>query len=211
MWVYQQANTNGDPAPVTPSDYRNTESTPSINSENPTPSKENPEDRRPTPVETPKLTPIQASAPNHTPTPDPAATPIPTPTPDPTTTPIPTPVSSPAPTLALSPTIRPDSRIFLVVIDRNPRLAEPLHVQVLSTLITGVDGLSIEIHNAVCNNTEYIKTKEWVQLRCGYHEETQEQTVIEHITAWHESKGYLRCEADGIPNSLTMEFTCFVE
>ena len=86
-----------------------------------------------------------------------------------------------------------------------------MHVQALSTLVTGVDGLSIEIHNAVCNNTEHINTEEWVQLRCGYDEETQEQTVIEHIMAWHESVGYLRCEADGIPNSLTMEFRCFAE
>ena len=109
----------------------------------------------------------------------------------------------------LSPTIRPDGRILLVVIDRNPRLAQPLDVQVLSTLVTGVDGLSVEIHNAVCNNTEHINTWEWVQLRCGYYEETQDQTVIEHITVWHESVEYLRCEADGIPNSSTMEFKCF--
>ena len=99
----------------------------------------------------------------------------------------------------------------MVVIDRNPRLAEPLDVQVLSTLVTGVDGLSIEIHNAVCNNTEHINTEEWIQLRCGYYEETQGQTVIENITAWHEWLGYLRCVADGIPNSLTMEFRCFAE
>ena len=86
-----------------------------------------------------------------------------------------------------------------------------MHVQALSALVTGADGISVEIHNAVCNNTEHINTKEWIQLRCGYDEETQEQTVIEYIVAWHESVGYLRCEADGIPNSLTMEFRCFAE
>lgn len=99
----------------------------------------------------------------------------------------------------------------MVVIDRDAHSAQPFDVQVLSNLVTGVDGLSVEIHNAVCNNTEHIRTEEWIELRCGYDEEAQEQTVIEHITAWHESVGYLRCEADGIPNSSTMEFRCFTK
>ena len=196
--IYQQANPNGDLAQVTPTAHQNVPSTPSDNSDS-VPSKANPEERRPTPIHTPRLTPVPTSTPTHTSTPDPTATPAPIP------------VSPPAATLALSPTIRPDKAILSVVIDRNPHSARPLHVQTLSTLVTGADGLSVEIHNAVCNNTEHINTKEWVQLRCGYYEETQEQTVIEYIVAWHESVGYLRCEADGIPNSLTMEFRCFAE
>ena len=197
--IYQQANRNGDPAQVTPTASQNTTLTPSDNSDIPTPLKAKPEDRRPTPIQTPMLTLV------------PTSTPTPTPILGPTATPVPIPVSPPAPTLALSPTIRPDNAILSVVIDRNPRLAETLHVQALSALVTGADGISVEIHNAVCNNTEHINTKEWIQLRCGYDEETQEQTVIEYIVAWHESVGYLRCEADGIPNSLTMEFRCFAE
>ena len=199
LWIYQQANPNGDPAQATPDAHQNATPTPSVNSENSAPSQGNPEDRLPTPIQTPKLTPVPTSTPIHTPTPDPTATPISIP------------VSPPAPTLALAPTIRPDKAILSVVIDRNPHSARPLHVQALSTLVTGADGLSVEIHNAVCNNTEHINTKEWLQLRCGYDEETKEQTVIEHILAWHESVGHLRCESDGIPNSLTMEFRCFAE
>ena len=148
LWVYQQVNPNEDSDPVAPSVYRDTASTPPINSDSSTPSKRNPENRRPIPMDTP------------------------------TPTPIPTLVSSPsAPTLVLSPTIRPDSAVLSVVIDRNLRLTEPLQVQVLSTLITGVDGILIEIHNAVCHNTEHINTKEWIQLHCGYYEETLRQTA----------------------------------
>ena len=218
-WIYQQANPNGDPAEVAPAAHQNDTPITTDNSDNPTPPEISPEDQRPTPIQTPELTTVPTSMMIHTPTPDPTATPTPTldptptPTPilNPTATPVPIPVSPPAPTLALAPTIRSDGRILLVVIDRNPRLAEPLDVQVLSTLVTGADGLSVEIHNAVCNNTEHINTEEWVQLRCGYYEEKQERTVMEHIAAWHESVGYLRCEAGGIPNSLTMEFRCFAE
>ena len=232
LWIYQQADPNGDPTQVAPTTYQNVPSTPSGNSE-PVPAKASPETRRPTPIQIPESTPVPTATPTHTPTlgpmatPDPTLNPVPTHTPTlrptarphptqrptltpvPTATPVPMPVSPAAPTLALSPTIRADGRVLLVVIDRYPRLAYPLDVQVLSTLVTGVDGLSVEIHNAVCNNTEHINTGEWVQLRCGYDEGTQEQTVIEYITAWHESVEYLRCEAYGIPNSLTMEFKCF--
>ena len=217
--IYQQANSNGDPDQVTPIAHQNVTPNASDNSDNPTPSKANLEDLQPTPTQTPKPTPVPTSTPIHTPTPEPTATltPMPDPTqtpipiPTPTATPVPAPATPPAPTLALAPTIRPDGRILLVVIDRNPRLAEPLDVQALSALVTGANGLSVEIHNAVCNNTEHINTEEWVQLHCGYYEETQKQSVIEHLIAWHESVGYLRCDTDGIPNSLTMEFRCFAE
>ena len=213
--MYLQVNQNGDTAQVTPTAHQSQTSIPPINSGNPTPSNASPEARHPTPTQTPELTPVPTATLLHTPTSGPTATPHPTQTPPPTlgptATPVPIPVSPSAPTLALSPTIRPDSRILSVVIDRNQRLAQPFDVQVLSTLVTGSDGLSVEIHNAVCNNTEHINTREWMQLRCGYYEKTQKQAVIEHITAWHESVGYLRCEADGIPNSLTMGFRCFTK
>ena len=213
--IYQQVDPNGDIAQVTPAAHQNETPIPPINLGNPTPSKASSEAPRPTPIQTPEPTTVPTAMPIHTPTSGPTVTPHPTqgptPTLGPTETVVPIPVSPPAPTLALSPTVRPDGRILLVVIDRNPRLAQPLDIQVLSTLVTGVDGLSVEIHNAVCNNTEHINTWGWVQLRCGYYEETQEQTVIEHIMAWHESVGYLLCEADGIPNSLTIEFKCFIK
>ena len=191
LWTYQQLNPNGDPAQVTSAAHQNATLTPSDNSDNPAPAKANPEDRQPTLIQTPTQTPTPTL---HLP---------------PTTIPIP--VSPPAPTLALSPTIQPDDEILSVVVDRNPHLADSFDVQVLSALITGADGLSIEIHNATCNNTKHITTEEWTPLRCGYDEETQTQTIMEHILAWHESVGHLRCEADGIPNSSTMQFSCFTE
>ena len=197
--IYQQTNRNGDPAQVRQVSHQNATPTPSINSDNPAPSNVNPDGRRPTPIQTPKLTPV------------PASTSPPTPTLHPTATPIPIPVSPPAPTLALSPTIRPGDKILSVVVDRNPNSTQPFHVQVLSALVTGADGISIEIHNATCNNNEHITTKEWTQFRCGYDKETQRQTILEHIVAWHESVEHLRCEADGIPNSSTMHFSCFTE
>ena len=210
--IYLQVNPNGDLVQATPVTDQNVPSTPSDNFNTVSP-KASPESHQPTPIQTPEPTPVPTATP-HTPTLDPTATPHPTqrPTPTlvPTATPVPIPVSTPVPTLTLSPTIRADGRILLVVIDRNPRLAQPFDVQVLSNLVTGVDGLSVEIHNAVCNNTEHIRTKEWIELRCGYYEETQGQTVIEHITAWHESVGHLRCETEGPPNSLEMKFGCFI-
>lgn len=218
-WIYQQVNPNGETAEAAATAHRNDTSITTDNSDNPTPPKVRAVDQQPNPTQTPKPTPASTSKLIHTPTPDPTATPTsmldptetPAPTLGPTATTTPIPMSPPAPTLALAPTIRPDEAILSVVIDRNPRLTKPLDVQALSTLVTGVDGLSVEIHNAVCNNTEHINTNEWAHLRCGYYEETQEQSVIEHIIAWHESVGYLRCETDGIPNSYTMEFRCFAE
>ena len=198
-WAYLQVRPDGDPAQVTPATHQNATPTPSDNSDNPAPAESNQEDRQPTLIQTPTLMPV----------PTPTQTPTPTLHLLPTTIPIP--VSPPAPTLALSPTIQPDDEILSVVVDRNPHSAQPFHVQVLSALITGADGLLIEIHNATCNNIEHITTKEWIQLRCGYDKETQTQTIIEHILAWHESVGHLRCEADGIPNSSTMQFSCFTE
>ena len=217
LLIYQQTNKSGYPAQASQVPHQNATPTftPPSNSDNPDPSRANPEDRRPTPVQTPKPTLLPTSTPTPTSTLTPIATldptPTPIPTPDATAMPIPIPLSPPAPTLALSPTIRPDRAIISVVVDRNPHSTKPLQVQALSTLVTGTDGLSVEVHNAVCNNTEHITTKEWIQLHCGYDEEEQRQTVLESIQVWHESVGYLRCEAGGIPNSVTMEFQCFAE
>lgn len=215
LCTYQLADPDGDPAQATLLTRPDSTSTTPYNLDNPAPSKTNPGHRQPTPTQTPKPTLAPTLTPTPVPTSIPTATPDPTSTPTPTLSPtattIPTPLSPPAPTLAFLSAVRPGGAIISVVIDRNPHLAEPLWVQTLSTLVTGVDGLSVEVHNAVCNNTEYINTKEWVQLRCGYDNKEQKQTVIEHIVAWHESVGYLRCEPLGIPNSLTMQFSCFAQ
>ena len=199
LWIYQQINPNGDPAQATPAAHQNATPTASDTSDNPAPAKASPEDRQITLIQIPTLMPF------------PTPTQPPTPTLDLLPKTIPIPISPPAPTLALSPTIRPGDKILSVVVDRTPNSAQPFHVQVLSALVTGADGISIEIHNATCNNNEHITTKEWTQFRCGYDKETQRQTILEHILAWHESVGHLRCEADGIPNSSTMQFSCFTE
>ena len=234
LWISPQANRNGDTAQATSTAHQNAASTPKDDYD-PVPSKASPESRRPTSTQTPGPTLVPTSTPRHSQTLVPAATPTPTlnpvpthaptpgptaklhptqepaPTTSPTATPVPIPASTPVPTLTLSPTILPEKEILSVVIYRYSDRAQPFDVQVLSDLVTGVDGLSVEIHNAVCNNTERIHTLEYIELRCGYYKETREQTVIEHITAWHESVGHLQCETKALPNSSKMEFECFIK